>query len=76
MPNQYVELNAIDSSIISLAFAQLFLEGKIEPIVREWAEAAFSRELMYLDFWDNDKERMKEREERMNQLLIDLRKSM
>ncbi|WPO84596.1 hypothetical protein SD427_18890 (plasmid) [Chryseobacterium sp. JJR-5R] len=75
MPNQYVELNAINNTVISLAFAQLFLEGKVDPKVKEWAEAAFSRESMYLEFWDSDKERMKEREERMIQLLNDLRKS-
>ncbi|UKB85674.1 hypothetical protein LF887_08640 [Chryseobacterium sp. MEBOG06] len=79
MQNQYIDLNAIDNKVIALAFSQLFLEGKIEPQVKEWAEAAFSREFVYLDFWGEDdkgemKER-KEREERMNELLSDLRKA-
>lgn len=77
MLNKYIDLNAIDNMIISLAFTQLFLEGRIEPEVKKWAEAAFSREAVYLDFWGNGKEEMKERkerEERMNQLLSDLRK--
>lgn len=76
MYNQYIDLNAIDNKVIALAFSQLFLEGQIEPEVKKWAEAAFSREAVYLDFWgdaENTKER-KEREERMNQLLSDLRK--
>jgi len=73
MHNQYVDLNNIDNMIISLAFTQLFIEGKIQSDVKKWAEAAFSREVLYLDFWENDKERI-ERKERMNQLLTDLSK--
>lgn len=64
--------------IISLAFSQLFLEGRIEPEVKIWAEAALSRKTAYLDFWGKEKEEMKERKqraERMNQLLNDLRKA-
>lgn len=78
MHNEYIDLNMINNMIISLAFSQLFLEGKIEPDVKKWAEAAFSREAVYLDFWGDDKESMKERkerEERMSQLLSDLRKA-
>lgn len=71
MPHQYISLNAINNMIISLAFSQLFLEGRIEPEVKKWAEAAFSRESVYLDFWGDEK---KERKERMNQMLNDLRK--
>ncbi|RKF37135.1 hypothetical protein BCY89_05650 [Sphingobacterium siyangense] len=78
MHNEYIDLNAINNKVIALAFSQLFLEGKIEPEVKIWAEAAFSREAVYLDFWGDEKEEMKERkerEERMNQLLNDLRKA-
>jgi uncharacterized protein YfeS len=75
MRNRYVDLNAIDSMLISLAFTQLFLHGHIQPEVKIWAEAAFSRESAYLDFWDGEKGEKQEREERMNQLLSDLRKA-
>ncbi|ATN05591.1 hypothetical protein CRN76_09345 [Chryseobacterium indologenes] len=77
MRNNYIDLNTIDEKVISLAFTQLFLEGRIEPEVKKWAEAAFSREAVYLNFWGSGKDEMKERkerEERMNQLLSDLRK--
>lgn len=74
MLNQYIDLNAINNKIISLAFTQLFLEGKIEPEVKKWAEAAFSRELVYLDFWNGEKGEKEEREKRMSQLLADLLK--
>ncbi|QIH34482.1 hypothetical protein [Sphingobacterium sp. DR205] len=75
MQNQYISLNNINIIVISLAFSQLFLEGRIEPEVKRWAEAAFSREKVFLNFWgeDGEKERV-EREERMDQLLSDLRK--
>jgi len=78
MRNEYIDLNMIDNMIISLAFSQLFLEGKIDPEVKLWAEAAFSRETVYLDFWGDEKGEVKERKERaerMNQLLNDLRKA-
>ncbi|MDC8099779.1 hypothetical protein [Chryseobacterium rhizosphaerae] len=80
MHNQYIDLNAIDNEVIALAFSQLFLEGRIEPEVKKWAEAAFSRESVYLDYWGDkngeakERKERKEREERMNQLLSDLRK--
>jgi len=45
-------------------------------LCKEWVELAFSRESMYLEFWDSDQGRLKEREERLNQLFIDLRDSM
>lgn len=78
MRNEYIDLNMIDNMIISLAFSQLFLEGKIDPEVKLWAEAAFGRETVYLDFWGDEKGEVKERKERaerMNQLLNDLRKA-
>ena len=77
MRNNYVDLNYIDELVISLAFSQLFLEGRIEPEVKKWAEAAFSREAAFLVFWGDGKDDLKERkerEQRMNQLLTDLRK--
>lgn len=74
MRYNYVDLNTIDEKVISLAFSQLFLEGSIDPEVKKWAEAAFSREAVFLDFWDSEKNEMEERKERMNQLLSDLRK--
>ncbi|MBT2559828.1 hypothetical protein J7E50_18055 [Pedobacter sp. ISL-68] len=74
MTNQYIDLGRIDDKIISLAFTQLFLEGKIEPEVKKWAEAAFSREKIYLDFWNGEEGEKVEREKRMNQLLADLLK--
>lgn len=77
MRNNYIDLNSIDEIVISLAFSQLFLEGRIEPDVKKWAEAAFSREAVFLDFWGDEKGNLKERRERearMNQLLNDLRK--
>lgn len=77
MRNNYVDLNYIDEIVISLAFSQLFLEGRIEPEVKKWAEAAFSREAVFLDFWgdgEDDLKERKDREQRMNQLLNDLRK--
>lgn len=72
MLNQYVDLNAINNKMISLAFAQLFLEGRIEPEVKNWAEAAFSREAAFLDFWEEDQSA---RKVRMEQLLNDMRKA-
>ncbi|MDH6254184.1 uncharacterized protein YfeS [Chryseobacterium sp. H1D6B] len=74
MRNNFVDLNAIDNIVISVAFSQLFLDGRIEPEVKNWSEAAFSRESVYLDFWGDEKEGIKKREERMTQLLNDLRK--
>lgn len=74
MVNQYLGLNSINNSIISLAFAQLFLEGRIEPEVKKWAEAAFSRESAYHDFWD-DEGSQGERKARMEKLQNDLRKA-
>ena len=74
MVNKYIDLNAINNIVISLAFSQLFLDGRIEREIKKWAEAAFSRELMYLDFWDSEKGEMEKRQKRMNQLLSDLRK--
>ncbi len=77
MRNNYVDLNYIDEIVISLAFSQLFLEGRIEPEVKKWAEAAFSREAVFLDFWGegkDDAKKRKEREKRVNQLLNDLHK--
>lgn len=71
MPNQFIGLNSIDNMLISLAFSQLFLEGRIQPEVMKWAEAAFSRELAYIDFWTDKVER----EKRMTQILSDLRKA-
>lgn len=75
MLNKYIDLNAINSNIIALAFSQLFLEGHIESKVKRWAEAAFSRESVYLDFWNGEKGEKEERKNRMNQMLSDLRKS-
>lgn len=57
--------------LISLAFSQLFLDGRIQPEVMKWAEAAFNRELAYIDFWTDKVER----EKRMTQILSDLRKA-
>jgi hypothetical protein len=74
MLNKYIDLNAINNMVISLAFTQLFLEGHIETEVKKWAEAAFSREMVYLDFWNGEDGEMEERKVRMNQLLDDLRK--
>lgn len=74
MLNKYIDLNAINNMVISLAFTQLFLEGHIEPEVKKWAEAAFSREMVYLDFWNGKDGEMEERKVRINQLLDDLRK--
>lgn len=75
MLNKYIDLNAINSNIIALAFSQLFLEGHIESKVKRWAEAAFSRESIYLDFWNGEKGEKEERKNRMNQMLSDLRKA-
>jgi len=75
MRDNYVDLNMIDITIISLAFSQLFLEGYIQPEVKIWAEAAFSREQAYLDFWDGEKGEREERKKRMDQMLSDLRKA-
>ncbi|RKO70762.1 hypothetical protein D7322_15960 [Sphingobacterium puteale] len=72
MANPYIDINAINNSIISLAFSQLFREGRIEPEVKKWAEAAISREAVFLDFWEEDQAL---RKERVNQLLNDLRKA-
>ncbi|RMZ58049.1 hypothetical protein D1632_17310 [Chryseobacterium nematophagum] len=74
MNNKYVDLNTINNKVIALAFSQLFLEGHIESEVKKWAEAASSRELIYLDFWNVEKGEMRERQERIDQLLSDLRK--
>lgn len=75
MLNKYIDLNAINNDIIALAFSQLFLEGQIESKVKRWAEAAFSREVVYLDFWNGEKGQKEERMNRMNQMLSDLRKA-
>jgi hypothetical protein len=39
MLNKYIDLNAINNMVISLAFTQLFLEGHIEPEVKKWASS-------------------------------------
>ncbi|WP_312074871.1 hypothetical protein [Chryseobacterium sp.] len=72
MTNQYVDLNRIDNEIISLAFTQLFLSGKIESEVKELSLKAIEREMLYLDFWDTDS---KIREERLRQMKSDILKS-
>lgn len=71
MTNKYVDLNMINQMIISLAFSQLFLSGKIEPEVQKFAEAAISREKANLDFWGDQTE---QRRNRMDQLLHDLKR--
>ena len=71
MPNQYIDLNWIDNTVISLAFTQLFLEGKVDKDVKELAKSAIERELVFVDFWKND---ARIREERLNKLLGALKK--
>lgn len=61
MNNQYLDLNRIDNEIISLAFTQLFLDGKIESEVKQLSLKAIEREMHYLDFWDTDSKIRKER---------------
>jgi uncharacterized protein YfeS len=73
MTNQYLDLNRIDNEIISLAFTQLFLHGKIEHEVKELSLKAIEREMLYLDFWDTDS---KIREERLTQMKSAVLKSM
>lgn len=72
MNNQYFDLNRIDNEIISLAFTQLFLSGKIENEVKELSLKAIKREMLYLDFWDTDS---KIREERLTQMKSAILKS-
>lgn len=61
LPNKYVDLNHIDNLIISVAFTQLFLDGSIDENVRDFAKNAISRELVYIDFWEEDSEIRKDR---------------
>ncbi len=72
MTNQYVDLNRIDNEVISLAFTQLFLHGKIEGEVKELSLKALEREMLYLDFWNTDS---KIREERLTKMKSAILKS-
>ncbi|MCD1119073.1 hypothetical protein [Chryseobacterium turcicum] len=72
MNNQYLDLNRIDNEIISLAFTQLFLYGKIESKIKELSLKAIEREMLYLDFWDTDS---KIREERLTKMKSAILKS-
>ncbi|MBD3907097.1 hypothetical protein NAL32_20495 [Chryseobacterium sp. Ch-15] len=71
MSNQYIDLNWIDNTVISLAFTQLFLEGKVDKDVKELAKLAIEREFLFVEFWKND---ARIREERLYKLLDDLKK--
>jgi len=72
MPNQYVDINWIDNIIISLAFSQLFQEGKIEEEIKKLAKIAIDREIFFADFWG---ENAKDRTKYLNEMLIDLNKT-
>lgn len=75
MHNKYIDLNAIDNMLISLAFTQLFLEGHIQSEVKVWAEAAISREVIFLDFWSDKENEIKDRKNRLDQMLNDILKA-
>ncbi|KPE49094.1 hypothetical protein [Chryseobacterium indologenes] len=72
LPDQYVALNRIDSIIIALAFTQLFLEGKIDKGINILAQIAIDRELAFVEFWKEDG---KERSDKLNIMLSDLKKT-
>ncbi|MGS0748370.1 hypothetical protein [Halpernia sp. GG3] len=59
MPNKYYDINTIDNTVISLAFAQLFLLGKIDSDIKNLAKIAIEREILFADVWeDNSKTRI------------------
>jgi uncharacterized protein YfeS len=66
MPNKYEDINFIDNTIISLAFSQLFLTGKIEPQIHTLGKIAIERELLFAGVWEENE---KTRTEKLNKLL-------
>jgi uncharacterized protein YfeS len=67
MLNKYIDLNAINNMVISLAFTQLFLEGHIEPEVKKWARQHLAEKWFILTLewkrWRNGRKKV-----RINQL--------
>ena len=66
MPNKYTDINWIDNTVISLAFSQLFLNGKIEPQINELAQIGIERELLFAGVWEENE---KIRTQKLNKLL-------
>ena len=66
MPNKYYDVNSIDNTVISVAFTQLFITGKIESEIKNLAKIAIEREILFADIWE---ENSKTRLEKLNKLI-------
>ena len=63
-----------DNAIIAIGFGQFVLEGKIDSDIAELVKITIQRELLPILITRFDENVQKERKERLNQMLSDLKK--
>lgn len=63
-----------DNAVIAIGFGQFVLEGKIDRDIAELVKITIQRELLPILMTRFDENVQKERKERLNQMLSDLKK--